>query len=191
MIVEEINSSLISLILSVVAIWISMRTLRRQTKVDLFEKKFEIFNLLNENLELLKTMHKGFVLKLIPVIYERSSPFLLFAGTKMPDISRIKNTEENENQMFMRLVHIHSAEIKSLEQSKYLFGIKAYKKLKEFITLYKEYHGVLINRNLAEFKIKSEEIIKLVESEDFKNSVLIMEKKLSIFWLKGVPKKEK
>ena len=44
MIVEEINSSLISLILSVVAIWISMRTLRRQTKVDLFEKKFEILN---------------------------------------------------------------------------------------------------------------------------------------------------
>lgn len=191
MIVEEINSSLISLILSVVAIWISMRTLRRQTKVDLFEKKFEIFNLLNENLELFRTIYKRFVLKLIPDISELSSPFLLFAGTKMPDTLMIKITEENENQMFMRLVNIHSAEIKSLEQSKYLFGIKAYKKLEEFITLYKEYHDVLINRNLADFKIKSEEIIKLIESENFKNTVLIMEKKLSIFWLKGAHKKEK
>ena len=186
MIVEEINSSLISLILSVVAIWISMRTLRRQTKVDLFEKKFEIFNLLNENLELFRTIYKRFVLKLIPDISELSSPFLLFAGTKMPDTLMIKITEENENQMFMRLVNIHSAEIKSLEQSKYLFGIKAYKKLEEFITLYKEYHDVLINRNLADFKIKSEEIIKLIESENFKNG-----KGSRHFHLKGAHKKEK
>jgi hypothetical protein len=86
----------------------------------------------------------------------------------------------------MRLVNIHSAEIKSLEQSKYLFDIKVYKKLKELIDLYKNYPVDLLKQDHTEFKIKSEEIIKLVESEDFKNG-----KGSRHFHLKGAHKKEK
>lgn len=191
MIVEEINSSLISLILSVVAIWISIRTLRRQTKVDLFEKGFEVFNLLNETTHLIKM---SFELFNSPEDFKKKAnydPYNFWVDNKVIKQIGVKITQEMEIGLFGRFLNTNSQEVFLLQRSKYLFGIKAYKKLEEFITLYKEYHDVLINRNLAEFKIKSEEIINLIESEDFKNTVLIMEKKLSIFWLKGVHKKEK